>query len=231
MTAHTTDRWPEGLEVLRAAMVFRGFDQGTLQEILAGCDHRFYAAGQDVLTLGDDSDTTCVVVAGRVLLSLLSEGGQQLLLDERGSGTVFLLNGASSEPAAALICTAAPGGATVYRFQTERLLGLCPSNGQSAVDLVRLLQRQVTEQQVLLAEQTFCSLQQKLARKLLRLARRHGGCIRYTREDLARMVGTTREPATRALSELRDEGLIAYTPRGRDIAIVDRVRLERRAYS
>lgn len=221
----------EEVDVLRTARVIRGFDVSTFGELLRSCRHQEYGAGESVLTLADGVDTLGVVVTGQVSLSLISQEGRELLLEERGPGGIFLLADAPSDSMAALICTATLDGTIVYLFETDRVVALCPANSQSTVDLVRLLREQVTVQQELLGEQTFCSIRQNLALKLARSASRSDVPLSYTREEVAHLVGTTREPATRALGELRDEGLIMYEPRGQEIVVLDHVRLERRAPS
>lgn len=73
----------------------------------------------------------------------------------------------------------------------------------------------------------------RVAKKVFDLARHAseplsgGGKVlraRYTQQELADMVGTTREPLTRALSSLRRAGLISVTPDGR-YAVPDERRL------
>ena len=71
------------------------------------------------------------------------------------------------------------------------------------------------------------SLRQRFARWLLMMQDRGGGDTRVTQQDLADVLGVSRESVSSVARELRDDGAIDYR-RGR-VTIVDRRRLERAA--
>jgi len=81
--------------------------------------------------------------------------------------------------------------------------------------------------QSMLAENLFLPVRQRVARHLLDLAVREGRTwvVHATQQDLADAIGSVREVVSRALTQLRDEGLICRVPEG--LAISDTAGLHR----
>jgi CRP-like cAMP-binding protein len=101
--------------------------------------------------------------------------------------------------------------------------------------LLRLLARRLRRAGDILADLAFIDAPARLAKQLLGLAQRFGipenGAMRVrhdlTQEELAQLVGATRETVNKALSDFRDRGWLRVD--GKSVLISDSERLARRA--
>jgi CRP/FNR family transcriptional regulator len=97
--------------------------------------------------------------------------------------------------------------------------------GQTDAEMAWLLAREVTRRLYdtidAVADNAFGSLRQRVARHLLDLAETREGHLiaAVAQHELAEAVGSARPAVGRVVSELRDLGLIATSPRG--VAIID----------
>ena len=88
----------------------------------------------------------------------------------------------------------------------------------------------------LLEDASFLTVSGKLAKKLIELGREFGIkddtaikiSLRLTQQDIAELIGTTRESINKELKTLRDKGIISTE--GGFIQIVDLERLKRRIH-
>lgn len=110
-------------------------------------------------------------------------------------------------------------------------LELIHGNRDVSAAFIRILANNVKEKESRLLELAYSPVRERVARALLRLKHqfpdKHPGDegIRFSREDMAAMVGTATESLIRQLSDFKEEGLIKVT--GREINILDEVGLEK----
>ena len=107
------------------------------------------------------------------------------------------------------------------RSDVERLLREHP---QVSVRLLELLARRLLETQERLADVAYKSVPARIASTLLRLSGQEGHPVRLSHQDIAEMVGTYRETATRILNELRADDLIDL--KRMQIVVLDREGLD-----
>ncbi|MBP7450876.1 MAG: winged helix-turn-helix domain-containing protein, partial [Flavobacteriales bacterium] len=104
-----------------------------------------------------------------------------------------------------------------------------------SIRFIKMLARDVKEKEQHLLQLAYASVRQRVAQALLRVHERFaqaedpGMGVRISREDLATIVGTATESLIRCLTDLKEEG--AIETQGRDIRILDKVRLEQLAGS
>jgi CRP-like cAMP-binding protein len=205
---------------VREASVIRAMTEERWRALLGRCCHRIYEAGEAIAPPGGNGGAIIVVAAGAVTESMLSADGRELELQIWPAGSVLLWEEDELWPGVSVF-TAGEDGTVVYAFVADDVIDGLQSNSQAGVELVALLRRGHTRLRRALAEQTFLSIRARLALLLLDGRPRSGSQVLYTRDELARVLGTTREPATRALAELRDERLVSYPPRAAEITILD----------
>jgi CRP/FNR family cyclic AMP-dependent transcriptional regulator len=135
-----------------------------------------------------------------------------------------------------------PGNATavtdVRAIAVDRtqLLAWIDEHPVIAERLLRLLARRLRRAGDILADLAFIDAPARLAKQLLGLAQRFGipenGAMRVrhdlTQEELAQLVGATRETVNKALSDFRDRGWLRVD--GKSVLISDSERLARRAH-
>ena len=181
---------------------------------------------------------------GNEELYVLKEGRVQLYVEipEGGEVTLSVVQGGSIFGELALgglrsgeVYARALVPSLVCSLKTEGVQQLIERNPQVGIAMVRLLSERLREAEVRLAELAYQQLPARLANLILRLSATEGIMSRegirietpYTHRQLGTMIAAQREPVTRAMSELREEGVIEMV--GRRIHIKDREALERAA--
>ena len=176
---------------------------------------RSFSEGQTIYTGGEPARWLYVVAAGQVKLLRPMPSGQNVLLDILGQGDFFgslstLGDRVYPDSAEALTtcCVLAVDAAAFHqilqRYPAAALttLGIVSERLRTAHDLIEGLSGHDVEQ--------------RIAMTLLRLAARAGERregmlviqLPLSRQDLADMVGTTRETASRVISQLDRDGVI-----------------------
>ena len=176
----------------------------------------------------DESPRVIVVVSGLLRVFLSSAAGRQVTVRYVRSGDVAGLALVLGGPAAMSI--QAMTGASVVALRLETLRSLLASDPgvarACAEELTRQLYRALDE----ISEQTFLSVRQRVARRLLDLAAADEGAplvVRLSQQELADEVGSVREVVTRTLHQLRDDGLVATSREG--IVLLDPIGLSEEA--
>ena len=106
---------------------------------------------------------------------------------------------------------------------------------QIAMQLLRVVARRLRRTNTMLADLIFVDVPGRVAKQLLQLAQRFGsvdgGQLRVThdltQEELAQLVGASRETVNKALADFAQRGWLRLE--GKSVVILDRERLSRRA--
>jgi CRP-like cAMP-binding protein len=171
--------------------------------------------GQIILHQGEPGDSLFVVVSGRVRIYTLSQEGQELsvwICDEGDFfGEMALLN---REPRSAN--AAAMQVTEVLVLQRQAFRDYLLANPSAAIHIIEMLSRRLRHTTEDAEGLMSLSVTQRIARKLLELVERYGVveegsvliALDLSQEAIATLVGTTRESANRALSSLRDQGIV-----------------------
>ena len=204
---------------LQQIPLFAGLPAAELDALAGALNRRHCARGELILHQGDPGDSLYIVVSGRVRIYTLSPEGHELsvwLCDEGDFfGEMALL---SDEPRSANAEAMVPTEVLVLsRGAFRDYLLAHPWAAIHAIETLSRRLRRTTES----AGGLVCrSVTQRIARTLVELAGRYGvpdadaaGCglrieLDISQEAIATLAGTTRESANRALSTLRDQGLI-----------------------
>ncbi len=210
------------MALLKGISLFADLSPEQLSPLVGVLERRTYRKGQVILRQGEEGDSLFVVVSGRVRIYTLSLDGHELSVWICDSGDFFgemaLLNG---EPRSASAEAMEPTELLVLHrraFHSHLL-----SNPAAALRIIETLSerlRRVTESAEALMS---LNVHQRIARRLLELVDRYGveqpdGVLidlDLSQEAFASLVGTTRESANRALSHLREQGIVQ----------IDRVRI------
>lgn len=217
MTIHTQSRsLTQKLGLLAEVALFDGLSEEDMQAIGHATTMTHCVRGQQILSPDDDPDRIHIVKKGRVRVYRMTPDGKQLTLDIHEKGTILgdmellgqdRLSAAYAEAIDdAVICTITPD-------ELRRLIERFPVIG---VNIIRHLSRRLRAAEQELEAMAYQRVDQRVARKLLDLARRFGvqterGMLigaRLTQQELAEMVGTTRETLAHTLGDFRRRGLL-----------------------
>ncbi len=221
----------DAMALVQQIPLFADLPAEQLGPLVSTLQHRSYRKGELILCQGDAGDSLFIVATGRVRIYTLSSEGHELSVWLCDAGDFFgemaLLTG---EPRSAFAEAMEPTQVWVlHRREFHRYL---LSNPTAAVRIIETLSRRLRCTTESIEGLLSLSVSQRIARKLLDLAERYGVAdeqgvlinLDLPQEAIAALVGTTRESANRALSALRDQGLIKMS-RGR-VYLLDRARLQ-----
>ena len=211
------NRMPTGLseriETLRSIPFFRGLSDSVLRRLAEESRCRCFPAGQVIFYQAEPGSTCHIVVRGRVRVLLVGEDGRELAVSILGPGQVIgemalledLPRSASVEALEETLTLELHRDVLFYALRTSPAL---------ALSLLRELSaklRVLTEEAEGLASLT---VSERLMRRLQKLAAYSGipvsGGVRIappmTQQELAALIGTSRESVNRALVRLRQQG-------------------------
>lgn len=186
--------------------------------------------GEVITRQGDAVTSLFLVTAGAVRLSAVTTRGREVVVALLGPGDIFgevgLLGGCSPVEARAI------GEAEIVALPIGTLRDLIDRHPATAEELLRLIAARLHRTSGALRDALDGDLRTRLSRRLHDLAREHGAPeadgirlrVPLTQEELARMVGATREAVNRTLGSLADRGLLLRS--GGSIVIRDPEALE-----
>jgi CRP-like cAMP-binding protein len=217
MTSSSRSRsFTEKIGLLSEVALFAGLSEADMQAIGHATTMTHCVRGQQILAPDDPPDRIHIIKKGRVRVYRMSPDGKQLTLDIYEKGTILGdmgLLGQDRLPEAyaeaiddGVICTISPD-------ELRRLIERHPIVG---VNVIRHLSRRLQSAERELEAMAYRRVDQRLARKLLDLGQRFGvvterGTLiqaRLTQQELAEMIGTTRETLAHTLGDFRRQGLL-----------------------
>jgi CRP/FNR family cyclic AMP-dependent transcriptional regulator len=206
----------EKLGLLSELALFAGLSESDMMAIGHATTMTHCVRGQRILAPDDPPDRIHIVKGGRVRVYRVTPDGKQLTLDIHEKGTILgdmTMLGQDRLPEAyaeavddAVICTITPD-------ELRRLIERYPIIG---VNIIRHLSRRLQAAERELEAMAYQRVDQRLARRLIDLGQRFGvkterGTLieaRLTQQELAEMVGTTRETLAHTMTDLRKRGLL-----------------------
>jgi len=231
VTAAQSRSFDEKLGLLRELELFSGLSETDIEAIGHATTMTHCRPGQVILSPDDPPDRIHILKKGKVRVFRVTPDGKQLTLDIYDRGTILgdmrLLGQAPLAEAyaeaidAAVICTITPD-------ELRRLVEPHPIIG---VNIITFLSSRLREAERELEAMAYQRVGQRLARKLIDLAQRFGvetvrGTLiqaRLTQQELAEMIGTTRETLAHTLADFRRRDLL--DPAHHEVVIRDAERL------
>ncbi|HSM38511.1 MAG TPA: Crp/Fnr family transcriptional regulator [Candidatus Limnocylindrales bacterium] len=201
--------------LLREVDLFDGLDPDQLKEISRTLPMSTCSVGGLVTSPQEADERLYIVKRGRLRLYRLTPDGRQLTLDILDKGRVFgrmsWLGQEASEVYAeavedALVCSFTPA-------ELSRLVDRFPAVG---LNIIRYLAERLAVSEREREIMAFRTVEQRLAARLLELAQRFGITseqgveidARLTQQELADMIGTSRETLALTISSLRERHIL-----------------------
>lgn len=201
--------------LLREVDLFAGLSPAELKEISRTLPMQTCLVGGLVTSPDDDDERLYVIKRGRVRLYRLTPDGKQLTLELLDKGRIVgrmawlgqqLTDAYAEAIEDALICSFTPR-------ELQRLIDRFPSVG---VNIIRYLSGRLAASEREREVMAFRSVEQRLAARLLELAERFGQPedggtaidVRLTQQELADMIGTSRETLATTVASLRERRVI-----------------------
>ena len=181
---------------------------------------------QVVYLPGDPGQTVYFVNGGRVKISKVTRDGKELTLAYRGPGELFgelvLIEGGPREEMAEAV-----ENALVTEIEREEFERIVQREGMVGYRLMKVLAQRRRDVENKIEHLIFKDVNAKLAQLLLNLATEFGVddargtlvALKITHQEMANLIGSTRETVSLTLSQFKRKGLI-HTD-GRKVIIVD----------
>ena len=203
--------------------LFQDMNARDLEQLERGTAMTSCQRGTVFYTPGETGEVLFILKKGRVNLYRMTAEGKKLVTATVEPGTVF---GEMSMIGQGMVDSFAEASedctlCVMSRTDVERLIREQPS---VSLRLLQLLATRLDAAEERLADVAYKSVPARIATTLLRLSGDAGNAVKLSHQDIADMVGTYRETATRILNELRAEGLIEL--KRMHIDILDAGRLE-----
>jgi len=186
-----------------------------LSTIGKGRDMASFQKKNTIFAQGDSADGLFFIQKGKVLLSVVSEGGREATLGILGEGDFFGEGGLAGQLLRMSSATAMTDCVLLHIEKKAMMRALSLEQKLSAMFLKYLLKRNIRYQNDLV-DQLFNSSEKRLARVLLLMAQfgKEGvsqmSVPRLSQETLAEMVGTTRSRVSFFMNRFRKLGFINY---------------------
>ena len=195
---------------------------------------RRFARGAVLFTEGASSEQVMIVLSGRVKISHFTSDGREIILAVRGPGELLgELSAIDQEPRSATALAAEPVEALVLTVEDfQQFVSTTP---RAAMVLLTGLVRRLREADRKRIEFAAFDTVGRVALRLLDLADQFGEpaaqgvriTLPLSQQELAGLIGASREAVSKALQQLRKRGWIETQRRG--ISILDPEALRRRA--
>jgi len=226
----------ETIELLHGVPVFSALAAEDLGRVAEVAVPRRFAAGEVVFREGDEGDTCYIIRSGHARAVREHQDGRSITLAHFGPGEIFgeLAMFEGERRSATVEMLEETEAIAILGGDMRRLLREHPD---ISVKLIVALGRRLRETNERLAQQSFQTVQSRVASvlsKLVAAARSEGAAaetdvlITSTQADLAQLAGSSRESASRFLAVLERAGIISQG-RGK-LTVHDPAALERYVY-
>ncbi len=221
-------------DVLRMYPLFAALDPDGAAALRSSLVEIGITKGQALFREGEPGDQMYVILDGKVKLGQTSPDGRESLLAILGPGEMF---GELSlfDPGLRASTATALTDAVVLGLSNEQLMPWLAGRPEVAAALLQALARRLRRTNEAMADLVFSDVPGRVAKALMDLGEKFGTVTTegllvthdMTQEELAQLVGASRETVNKALADFTQRGWIRLE--SRQVVILDVERLGRRA--
>lgn len=219
--------------VVRTAPLFTALDDDAAASLRASMTTVRVNKGDTLFKEGDPGDRLYVVVEGKLKLGTSSGDGRENLLSILGPGDMF---GELSlfDPGPRTATATAVTDTRLLALANDQVIGWVTRHPQVSLQLLGRLAQRLRRTNEVLADLVFADVPGRVAKALIDLGTRFG--IQkddglhvnhdLTQEELAQLVGASRETVNKALADFAGRGWVRLEPRA--VVVLDYERLSKR---
>jgi len=208
--------------VLKSMPMFATFSQEQLNALVSMVTRRNAPRGSSVMREGEPTDCLYIVMSGRLKVTMGEADGKETILSIIGAGEFFGEMGLIDDnPRSASVVAVEPAELLAV---TKRAFRKClDENSNLAMAVMRVLVRRLREADRRIGSLAMLDVYGRVARLLLDMSETVNGekvvTRRITKQDMARMVGASREMVSKVMKDLQINGYIDV--RGSTIVLRD----------
>ena len=224
---------PQEDTVVRLAPLFTALDDAQAASLRASMDSVKITKGGILFKEGDEGEHVYVIVDGKLKLGTSSADGRENLLSILGPGEMF---GELSlfDPGPRTSTATAVTDAKLLSLSHEKLIPWLKGNPEVSPHLLARLAQRLRRTNEAVGDLVFSDVPGRVAKALIDLGERFGkqtdeGLYVHhdlTQEELAQLVGASRETVNKALAYFAGRNWLKLD--GREVLITDLYRLEKR---
>lgn len=219
-------------EFLATVPIFSNLKPADLDPLAGKLRRRGYQKGEVIFHQEDPADRMHIIVEGTIRISITSDDGREkdLAVLQRGDcfGEMALLDGSNRSATA----TAVDPTQTLVLYRKD-FMDFLKQHPEVVAQTTSLLTSRLRSVNQMLGDLAFLDVPTRMAKHLLELAQAYAGEpgqdgpieVPMGQDELARLVGASRETISRALNSYRRLGIVSTSRRR--ITITDREALER----
>ncbi len=211
-------------ELFRPVPLFAGLDDNDLESLIAVTARRKYSRDAVIFFEQDLGDSMFMILSGSVKVAILSEDGREIILslltDNDFFGEMSLLD---NEPRSATAI--AKMDTEVAVLHQKDFLAIVQRQPRVLINLLSVLSSRLRKANYQIGNLALLDVFGRVARVLLDIAGNTGTkledgrlCFRRpTHQEIANMIGATRETVSRMISDLHRQGFIEIS--GKDVIL------------
>ncbi|MFV0633917.1 Crp/Fnr family transcriptional regulator [Demequina sp.] len=206
---------PREEQLLRSSPLFGGMDGASARSLIAMMTRIELAKGEVLFNEGDEGQALFVIVKGKVKMARTARDGRENLLGLLGVGDML---GELSvfDPGPRLSRAHAVEDSVVYELPKSVLDAWLDDHLEMSRHLMRALAQRIRRLSNSMADLVFSDVPGRVAKAILDLGHRFGRMERghvtvrhgLTQEELAQLVGASRETVNKALADFASRGWI-----------------------
>jgi CRP-like cAMP-binding protein len=220
-------------EAVKKAPLFTALDDASAASLRGSMTGVKLSRGQVLFKEGDEGDRLFVVVDGKLKLGTTSNDGRENLLSILGPGDMF---GELSlfDPGPRTATATAVVDSKLLALAHDQVIGWIKEHPQVSLQLLGRLAQRLRKANDVLSDLVFADVPGRVAKAIIELGQRFGTQKpdglhvnhELTQEELAQLVGASRETVNKALADFATRGWVKLEPRA--VIILDYERLVKR---
>jgi CRP/FNR family transcriptional regulator, cyclic AMP receptor protein len=220
-------------ELISRVPLFSSLSEQNRDALAGSFVRQSFDRGETIFRQGDPGVHLYLVESGRIKITTLAPDGREAFVAIIGPGQVFgelslFIEQQRTADARAMEPT------VLHALAHDDFRPYVNSHPEVAWELLRVLVLMVRRQDQAIQDMVFLDVGGRVARRLLDLATQHGEAgnpgirvnVPITQEELAQMVGASRESVNKAVGSFMDRGWVALE--GRNYVILDEESLRKR---
>ena len=217
-------------QILKSVPLFSSFTDLQLSQLLSCVQHRSYPRNAFILRAGEETDALYIILSGRVKVLIPDEEGHEVILSMIGPHEFFGEMGLLDElPRSASVETLE--ACEMLRLSKAGFTGILKDNFELAMLIIRNLVRRLRDADRKIESLALIDVYGRVARLLIDMAESIDGKWIVEKappkQEIARMIGASREMVSRVVKDLQRKGLIRAEKRR--IHVLDKTSMQRRA--
>jgi CRP/FNR family cyclic AMP-dependent transcriptional regulator len=216
--------------ILKNVPLFSSFSDQQLSTLAPAVQHRRFPRGSYVIRAGEETDALYIILAGHAKVLIPDDDGNEVILSMMGPNDFFGEMGLlDDQPRSASVETVE--ACEMLRISRGAFLNCLKDNFDAAMLIIRNLVKRLREADRKIESLALIDVYGRVARLLIEMAKQQpdGQWVvekAPPKQEIARMIGASREMVSRVVKDLNDKGVIRAEKRR--IVVLDRSSMSRR---